>query len=219
MALQRKVLKITPYDNKCDRESINPRKQAFEKMVSGMYIGEIVRNVLIHLIDHDLLFSGHSSPLMNTHYGLDTALMSAIEAHPLSAYTAKASLPQEEWAASIETTRRVLTETMQIPSKHVSDQDCLVVRRVCEVVGTRGARLAAVAVAATMVQTGYDKSGEKAHVGVDGSLVEFYPGFEVRLRAALRDMLGEEAEKRMEMGLAKDGSGIGGQSAQAQFLT
>ena len=210
------MLKITPYDNKCDRESINPRKQAFEKMVSGMYIGEIVRNVLIHLIDHNLLFSGHSSPLMNTHYGLDTALMSAIEAHPLSAYSqgsAATASNAEEWKQSIETTRKVLTDTMLIPSKHVSDQDCLVVRRVCEVVGTRGARLAGVAVAATMVQTGYDKSGEKAHVGVDGSLVEFYPGFEVRLRDAVRDMLGEEAEKRVEIGLAKDGSGIGGERA------
>ncbi len=34
----RKVLTITPFDNKLDRESINPRKQAFEKMVSGMYL-------------------------------------------------------------------------------------------------------------------------------------------------------------------------------------
>lgn len=207
---QRKVLKITPYDNKCDRESINPRKQAFEKMVSGMYIGEIVRNVLIHLIDHNLLFSGQSSPLMNTHYGLDTALMSAIEAHPLSAYSEKPEGSAAEWTQSIQTTRRVLTETMQIPSKHVTDQDCLVVRRVCEIVGTRGARLAGVAVAATMVQTGNHKSSEKTHVGVDGSLVEFYPGFEVRLRAAVRDLLGEDAEKRLEVGLAKDGSGIGG---------
>ena len=205
------MLKITPYDNKCDRESINPRKQAFEKMVSGMYIGEIVRNVLIHLIDHNLLFSGYSSPLMNTHYGLDTALMSAIEQHPTTAYSEAKESSAEEWAKSIETTRKVLSDTMQIPSKHISDQDCLVVRRVCEVVGTRGARLAGLAVAATMVQTGYDKSDQKAHVGVDGSLVEFYPGFEVRLRAAVRDMLGEEAEKRVEIGLAKDGSGIGGE--------
>jgi len=215
---ERQVLKITPYDNKCDRESINPRKQAFEKMVSGMYIGEIVRNVLIHLVDRNLLFNGHSSPLLNTHYGLDTALMSAIEEHPLSAYSKGAvtdAAAPEEWAQGMQTTRKVLTETLQIPDKHVSEQDCLVVRRVCEIVGTRGARLAAVAVAATLIQTGHDVKAagtgtyDELHVGVDGSLVEFYPGFEVRLRAALRDVVDQEREERVRIGLAKDGSGIG----------
>lgn len=33
---QRTVLPVSIFDNKLDRESINPRKQAFEKMVSGM---------------------------------------------------------------------------------------------------------------------------------------------------------------------------------------
>ena len=32
------------------------------------------------------------------------------------------------------------------------------------------------------------------------------------MREALRMLLGEEVEKRVEMGLAKDGSGVGGTS-------
>ena len=39
------------------------------------------------------------------------------------------------------------------------------------------------------------------------SLYQHYPGFEERMREALRILLGEEVEKRVEMGLAKDGSG------------
>jgi len=66
------------------------RKQAFEKMISGMYLGEIVRNILLYLIDQPPvhatattpaqyhLFNGHSREVLNTHYGLDTAFMSAI---------------------------------------------------------------------------------------------------------------------------------------------
>ena len=42
------------------------------------------------------------------------------------------------------------------------------------------------------------------------SLYQHYPGFEERMREALRILLGEEVEKRVEMGLAKDGSGVGG---------
>jgi hexokinase len=157
---QRKVLRITPHDNKCDRKSVNPRKQAFEKMVSGMYIGEVVRNVLLTLVDHQLIFKGYSSPLLNKHYGLDTALMSAIEKAPSRAYSQDgpaSNLSVEDWNASIPETRQVLSGSLAIPSEHISDEDCLVVRRVSEIVGTRGARLAAVAVAATLIQTGYDR--------------------------------------------------------------
>lgn len=76
------MLPTTPYDNKVDRESINPRLQAFEKFISGMYLGEITRNVLLSLIDaapKPLLFNGRSSKQLNTHYGLDTAVMSEVE--------------------------------------------------------------------------------------------------------------------------------------------
>ena len=48
-------------------------------------------------------------------------------------------------------------------------------------------------------------------IGVDGSLVEFYPGFEEYIREALRDIpeIGEQGERRIRIGIAKDGSGVG----------
>jgi hexokinase len=48
-------------------------------------------------------------------------------------------------------------------------------------------------------------------IGVDGSLVEFYPGFEDYVREALREIpqIGEVGEKRVRIGIAKDGSGVG----------
>lgn len=48
-----------------------------------MYLGEIARNLLLSLIDgapKSLLFNGRSSKLLNSHYGLDTAVLSEIEA-------------------------------------------------------------------------------------------------------------------------------------------
>ena len=42
------------------------------------------------------------------------------------------------------------------------------------------------------------------------SLYQHYPGFENRMREALRVLLGEEVEKQVVMGLAKDGSEVGG---------
>ncbi|KAL2887009.1 putative glucokinase [Ceratocystis lukuohia] len=48
-------------------------------------------------------------------------------------------------------------------------------------------------------------------IGVDGSLIEYYPSFEADLRSALRDVvqIGEAGEQRVKMGVAKNGSSIG----------
>lgn len=188
-------------------------------MVSGMYIGEVVRNVLLNLVDRGFLFGGHSSTNLNRHYGLDTALMSAIEALPAQVYSKTSQPTSSDWQASIAETRKVLIQNIGIKDKYITDEDCLLVRRVSEIVGTRGARLAAVAVAATLIQTGYDKKDTTStdgqfpefSIGVDGSLVELYPHFEIRLRQALVDIVGQEVERKVRFGLAKDGSGVGGE--------
>uniref|UniRef100_A0A674N4L6 Hexokinase-2 n=1 Tax=Takifugu rubripes TaxID=31033 RepID=A0A674N4L6_TAKRU len=49
---------ITPYDAEVNRMSVNPGKQSFEKLTSGMYLGEIVRQVLLDLTSGGLLFRG-----------------------------------------------------------------------------------------------------------------------------------------------------------------
>ncbi|KAM0753186.1 hypothetical protein T439DRAFT_339008 [Meredithblackwellia eburnea MCA 4105] len=198
---ERVVLPFTLFDNRVDRISINPRKQAFEKMISGMYLGEVTRNVVLHLVDKQVIFRGYSSKQLNSHYGLDTAIMSALEA---------SSVPNSVAAGDpIRAIRKAITEDLGINPEYVTDSDCLAVARVSEIVGTRGCRLSACALAATVIQTGNDKSDRTVRFGLDGSLVEFYPRFEERVRAALREMLGHEVEKRVEIGLAKDGSGVG----------
>ena len=50
------------------------------------------------------------------------------------------------------------------------------------------------------------------------SLYQHYLGIEERMGEALRIFLGEEVEKRVEMGLAKNGSGVGGASTLGTLL-
>jgi hexokinase len=77
------VLPSTPYDAKLDRESAHPREQRFEKMISGMYLGEITRLVMADLISTGELFAGRTSTLLETPYSFETANMSRIERYPL----------------------------------------------------------------------------------------------------------------------------------------
>lgn len=80
--MQRSHLPSTPFDNALDRLSINPRFQAFEKMISGMYLGEITRNILLSLVDaapKPLLFGGKTTAALNAQWGFDTSVMSGVE--------------------------------------------------------------------------------------------------------------------------------------------
>ncbi|KAI0029527.1 hexokinase-domain-containing protein [Vararia minispora EC-137] len=253
----RVTLPSTPFDNKLDRESINPRFQAFEKFISGMYLGEITRNIFLSLIDaapKPILFGGKATPQLNKHYGLDTELLSLVEAAwedeehlaPSDALppTATDKHTSEEDGGKIDDAQlldftqslgasRLQTATLHrlqrirtIVVKHlgyspedVSLRDAALVRWACALVSRRAARLSATAVATVAVQMGRVKGiGSDAQVqgsdpiavGVDGSLIQFYPRFEERMREALRVLIGEEGEKLVKIGLAKDGSGVGG---------
>lgn len=126
----------------------------------------------------------------------------------MSALEASSSSSSSDPIPSI---RKVILEDLEIPSKLVSDSDCILVARVSEIVGTRGARLSACSLAAIVKQIGLDKPGSgPIEFGLDGSLIEFYPRFEERIRFALKALLGEEVEGRCVIKMAKDGSGVGG---------
>jgi hexokinase len=49
---------LTKWDRNVDDLSINPGKQIYEKMISGMYMGELIRQVLVDLMKDDLIFFG-----------------------------------------------------------------------------------------------------------------------------------------------------------------
>ena len=78
-------------------------------------------------------------------------------------------------------------------------------------IGKRAARLSALAVGGVIISTNSLDGDDVVDVGVDGSLVEYYPGFEDYMREAFREIkqIGPELEKKIRIGLAKDGSGLG----------
>lgn len=52
---------------------------SFEKMISGMYLGEIVRLVLMKLTEKKLLFKGEVSEALRTKETFETKFISMIE--------------------------------------------------------------------------------------------------------------------------------------------
>ncbi|KAJ3568406.1 hypothetical protein NP233_g5735 [Leucocoprinus birnbaumii] len=232
----RSHLPSTPSDNALDRLSINPTFQAFEKFISGMYLGEIARGIIVSLIDASpkpLLFNGKSTPSINNHYGIDTSFMSNVE----TAWLGKDACPghirppfteldgstlSSNIQTRLEAIKQVIVKDLGLKPDQISLKDAAIIRWVCGLVGRRAAQLSGVAVATVLVQTGravlpgetgkgLKDPNDKILVGVDGSLIEHYPGFEVTLRESLRYLVGQDVESRVDIGLAKDGEwGWGG---------
>ncbi|KAF2135131.1 uncharacterized protein K452DRAFT_293448 [Aplosporella prunicola CBS 121167] len=232
------VLPNTSYDKELDEKSVNPGIQMFEKRVSGMFLGEILRLALVKLVKDPKvpLFKDDNSATNDMHSTTNIAESSALFKQ-WGVDTSFLSIAEGDTSPGLRMTRQTLDKDYGISA--ASAEDAEAVKLIAGAVGRRAARLSAVAIAAIVLSTGklasqptttadvkaeiargpgaQDKGTAHASeedvidIGVDGSLVEFYPGFEDHVRTALREIpeIGEKGEKRIRIGIAKDGSGVG----------
>ena len=211
---QMTVLPNTPYDTSLDAESVNPGIQMFEKRVSGMFLGEVLRRALLALTQRNdcQLFKDENSSSNDIHSTTTIADDSALYKQ-WGIDTSFLSIVHEDASAGYRITRQALSRDLGVDA--ASTEDAEAVKMLVAAIGRRSARLSAVAIAAVILATGnMDDSGDEENIidiGVDGSLVEYYPGFEEYIREALREVegIGEKGEKRVRIGIAKDGSGVG----------
>ena len=204
------VLPNTPYDDLLDRESVNPGIQMFEKRVSGMFLGEILRRAILALGNNPSvqLFKDDNSSsnerhttttisedsALYTQWGIDTSFLSMVEG---------------DHSDSLHIVRQALEKDLGVDS--ASGEDAQAVKTLVSAIGKRAARLSAVVIGAVVIESGRLQTDDVVDIGVDGSLVEYYPGFEDYIREALQEIpeIGAEGEKKIKIGIAKDGSGVG----------
>jgi hexokinase len=181
----------TPYDTALDRELDEPPPgaQRFEKMVSGHYLGEIVRRVLVDLERRTAAFHWAAAPAITTAFGFDSAHLSRIAA---------------DRSAALDDVRTLLG-ALGIESTPAE-------RRGLSALGAAVARRAARLVAAAFTGTLRFLDGELAErrtIAVDGSLWGGYPGFERLVREALAELIGRERAERVEIAFVKDSTSAG----------
>lgn len=209
---QLNILPNTPWDAQLDKDSVNPGIQMFEKRVSGMFLGEIVRLTILDMLKDEKLslFKDANSSFndwksttdispqsgMFKQWGLDSAIMSVAAAD---------NTPE------LSTLRQELESALHVYSPSLEDAQAF--KAVAGAVGRRAARLSAVAIAGIVIQSGKleDPNEEVIDIGVDGSLVEHYPFFRDMIYEALRaiDSIGAKGAEKIRIGIAKDGSGVG----------
>ncbi len=185
------VLPRTPYDIVVDEDSPRPGQQAFEKMIAGLYLGELFRLVLVDLHDNKSckMFQGQDISKLRKAYTLDSSFLSIIEEDPFENLTETGELFKNE-----------LGITTNKPELELC-------RRLAELIGTRAARLSACGVAAICTK----KDIKSCHVGADGSVFNKYPHFKARGAVALREILDWKQGEKDPVSIlaAEDGSGVG----------
>ncbi|XP_064631401.1 hexokinase-2-like isoform X8 [Lineus longissimus] len=187
----------TEYDADVDKHSHNPGQQLFEKMISGMYMGEIVRLVLVKLAEDGHIFKGEVTEDLDTRERFYTKYVSEIESDIVNSEKNKKA--EKENTDQFENTRHILKE---LGYDEATDEDFQAVQKVCALVSSRAAYLSAAGVAALLNRI----DSPQTTVGVDGSLFRYHPRFGDLMSQKIEEL---KPENKCKLMLSSDGSGKG----------
>ncbi|CAK9178422.1 unnamed protein product [Ilex paraguariensis] len=186
-------LPLTEFDREMDAESINSGEQIFEKTISGMYLGEIVRRVLFKMAEAGALFGESVPEKLSIPFVLRTPDMSAM---------------QQDNSRDLEAVGSILYDAAGVNSDLSARK---IVIEVCDTIAKRGGRLAGAGIVGILQKMDSESSifGKRTVVAMDGGLYEHYPQYRRYLQDAVTELLGSEISKNIVIEHSKDGSGIG----------
>ena len=173
----------TAYDVALDREVAEPPPgaQRFEKMVSGHYLGEILRRAMEDM--------GKRTEPLATPFTLDSAHLSRIAADDTAGLD------------DVDALLRALGTSSTVEERHG-------VRALGAAIARRAARLVGTALVGTLRFLDAELA-ERRTIAVDGSLWGGYPGFEALVRETIAELLGGERASRIETAYVKDSTSAG----------
>ncbi|XP_052772020.1 hexokinase-2-like isoform X2 [Mya arenaria] len=176
----------TEYDRELDTYSINPGKQIYEKMISGMYMGEIVRLALERLSMEGLLFESADRDCELFHKGrFFTKYVSEIESD------------HDDFFRNV---KQVLEE---IGVTNYTSEDCKIVKYICTLVSARAAFLSSAGLATIINKL----EKPEITIAVDGSLYRFHPRFHNLMVLKIQELV--KPGLKFKLQLSHDGSGKG----------
>ncbi|CAN4086881.1 unnamed protein product [Withania somnifera] len=178
------------------RSSHLPLTRIFEKMTSGMYLGEILRRVLLRMAEEAGIFGDEVPPKLKNLFVLRTPDMSSMH---------------HDTSSDLKVVGDKLKDILEISNTSLKTRKLVI--ELCNIVATRGARLAAAGILGILKKMGRDtpRQGgpERAVVAMDGGLYEHYTEYRVCLENSLKELLGEELATSIVFEHSNDGSGIG----------
>ncbi|CAL9218020.1 unnamed protein product [Arabidopsis halleri] len=189
-----KVLPQTIFDQEMDANSPNRGEHLYEKMISGMYLGEIVRRVLLQMCETSDLFGQFVPVKLSTPFELRTEHLCKM---------------QEDTTDDLQTVGSVLYKILEVEANLNARRRVV---EVCDTVVKRGGRLAGAGIVAILEkieeETERMGSGKRTVVAMDGALYEKYPQYQQYMQDALVELLGDKL-RHIAIKHTKDVSGLG----------
>lgn len=189
-------LPLTVFDREMDAASINPGHHIFEKTISGMYLGEIVRRVLVNMAEEEGLFGISVPQKLSMPFVLGTPDLSAM---------------QQDNSGDLQAVGSLLYDKAGVES-NLSERKTVL--EVCDTIVKRGGSLAGAGIVGILQKMEEDSKGvifgKRSVVAIDGGLYENYPQYRTYLQDSVKELLGTEKSNNIVIEHSKDGSGIGG---------
>ncbi|CEP18205.1 hypothetical protein [Parasitella parasitica] len=191
-------LPVNRFDDAVDLESNNKGVHAFEKMSTGMYLGELVRLVLVEFADHQLLSFDIDDEecLLRVPYQFDTSYMYVCEVDDDSV---------------LDGTRVILEEMCRTGETSLIDRG--IVKSVCQLVGHRAAVLLAASIAGVveyMVSDGIGlDSSEGFAISISGEVYKDYSSFHPRVCETLKTLILDQIAAKLSVGIVKHSRIVG----------
>jgi len=196
---------LTEWDRTLDGMTNNIGEHLLEKMVSGKYIGELARLIINDMIKNDYLFDGRTLEVFGR-------TPDSNEIGEKSQDPAKKVFLAEYISRIEEDKTRDLSDVgallAELGISDTSMEDRVAVKRICEMVSTRSARIAAAAMMALILKMDPELRRSKIVLAIDGSLFTEHPFYKERLMAAFKELMPEDYQ-RISLVEVKDGSGTG----------
>ncbi|KAJ5449827.1 Hexokinase-1 [Penicillium daleae] len=205
------VLPMTRWDDVLNRTHLRPDYQPLEYMITGRYLGEIVRLIVVEAVETAGLFGGDLPHSMREPYSFDTSIVAFME---------------EDSSASMSSSAALLQKQHTFPS-FPPVEDLRFLRRVCQVVSRRAAAYLATAIhsmwclsnevefSATSVSDNLvkespevtvvesDESAKNLSIACDGTVINKYPGFRDTCQGYL-DQLSEQSHRTVGSAIRLD---------------
>lgn len=202
----------TTWDERIDRGSVNLGRQKFEKLISGLYIGEICRQIMVDMaLSEGILFTDSLNDELKDDYiciadaekhrQRNKLLVEGKFTQTFSFETRFVSMVESDPIDEFASTRRALKEAFGID--WASNQDCASVKLICARVSTRAAHLVSAAVACLLNKI----ARPHTVVGVDGSMFKYHPHFHAIMAKKTKELT--QPDYKFQLMFSEDGSGRG----------
>lgn len=173
----KEVLPTSKWDDVLNANHKVPNFQPLEYLVTGRYLGEICRLIMLEAITSAGLFKGEIPDRLDEPYGFETRILAMFESDTSS----KLSNASAAFISAHPTRTPPKTSELQF------------IRKIAQLVSRRASAYLATALHALwVVRTRSEglEPGEASHVTIacDGSMVEKYPGFRARTQDYLDEL-------------------------------